>query len=163
MAVWYHLCLLSERWWVQDSLFTKIFYKFCWFYRIHMSEKLDWPHNKNEHPQTIWIHLIKERKKVPPSTTCFLPNTQLIISFFSFFAAGQPEQTHCRLPDGQTVTDHNISSYIPYDNEKEKYESCKMFDPNKSGNKTMDCPEGYVHKGEQGPTIVTEVSTFPAL
>ena len=38
-----------------------------------------------------------------------------------------------------------------------------MFDPNKSGNKTMDCPEGYVHKGEQGPTIVTEVGVFPAL
>ena len=27
----------------------------------------------------------------------------------------------------------------------------------------MDCPEGYVHKGEQGPTIVTEVGVFPAL
>ena len=27
----------------------------------------------------------------------------------------------------------------------------------------MDCPEGYVHKGEQGPTIVTEVGTFPTL
>ena len=32
-----------------------------------------------------------------------------------------------------------------------------MFDPKKGDNSTMECPSGYVHKGEQGPTIVTEV------
>lgn len=56
------------------------------------------------------------------------------------------------------LTDHNISRYIPYDKEKEKYEACKMFDPKKNDNRsTIDCPDGYVHKGDQGPTIVTEV------
>ena len=39
--VLYHFSILSERWWVRDSLFTKILYKFCRFYRIDMLEKLE--------------------------------------------------------------------------------------------------------------------------
>ena len=79
MALWYHLCLLSETWWVRDSLFTKLFYEFCRFYRIHMSEKLDCHSPKSIDVVVkiivlllvLAIHLLLDRVYIPGNYTTF--------------------------------------------------------------------------------------------